>query len=69
MTKIVNTVERLTEELEKSKQKLKELRNLQDDVESKILVENSWMRFIRDRLAELKQRESTKNVLPNTEDK
>lgn len=67
MTKIVNTVERLTEELEKSKQKLKELRNLQDDVESKILVENSWMRFIRDRLAELKQRESTKNVLPNTE--
>lgn len=69
MTKIVNTVERLTEELKKSKQKLKELRNLQDDIESKILVENSWMRFIRDRLAELKQRESTTSVLPNTEDK
>ena len=68
MTKIANTIKQLTEELEKSKQKLKELRNLQDNVEYKILVENSWMRFVRDRLAELKQRESTKSVLPNTED-
>lgn len=63
-----NTVESLTQKVYESEQKIKNLRNLRKDIESKLLVENAWLRYIRDQIAVLKQVESTKNVLTNTED-
>jgi hypothetical protein len=64
---IENTIEGLTKKLRESEKKLKELRNLKLETESKLLVENAWQRYIRDQIAMLKQVESTKSVLPNTE--
>ena len=63
-----NTIESLTQKMYESEQKIKNLRNLRKDIESKLLVENAWLRYIRDQIAVLKQVESTKNVLTNTED-
>ena len=65
---IENTIEGLTKKLRESEKKLKDLRNLKLETESKLLVENAWQRYIRDQIAMLKQVESTKSVLPNTED-
>jgi len=65
---IENTVESLTKRLKESEEKLKQLRNLRLELESKILVENAWTRYIRDQIAMLKQVESTSSVLSNTED-
>lgn len=63
-----NTVESLTQKVYESEQKIKNLRNLRKDIESKLLVENAWLRYIRDQIAVLKQVGSTKSVLTNTED-
>lgn len=78
MTMIDNTVESLTKKLKESEKKLRDLRNLKLETESKILVENAWLRYIRDQIAVLKQVESisiksisnksTSSVLSNTED-
>jgi hypothetical protein len=65
---IENTVESLTKRLKESEKKLKELRNLKLETESKILVENAWLRYIRDQIEVLKKVESTSSVLSNTED-
>jgi len=65
---IENTVESLTKRLKESEKKLKELRNLKLETESKILVENAWLRYIRDQIEVLKRVESTSSVLSNTED-
>ena len=62
-----NTIESLTQKMYESEQKIKNLRNLRKDIESKLLVENAWLRYIRDQIAVLKQVESTKSVLTNTE--
>jgi hypothetical protein len=65
---IENNIDSLTKKLRESEQKLKELRNLKTDIESKLIVENAWQRYIRDQIAVLKRVESTKSVLTNTED-
>ena len=64
---IENTIEGLTKKLRESEKKLKDLRNLKLETESKLLVENAWQRYIRDHIERLKYIESTKSVLPNTE--
>ena len=53
--RIKNTVESLTAELQKSDKKLHELRNYYEDIESKIIVERSFNRYIRQQLKILKQ--------------
>ena len=63
-----NTVESLTQKVYESEQKIKDLRNLRKDIESKLLVENAWLRYIRDQIAVLKQVKSTSSVLSNTEE-
>jgi phage anti-repressor protein len=64
---IDNTIEGLTNKLRESEKKLKDLRNLKLELESKLLVENAWQRYIRDHIERLKYVESTKSVLTNTE--
>jgi trans-aconitate methyltransferase len=64
---IENNIDSLTKKLRESEQKLKDLRNLKLETESKLLVENAWQRYIRDQIAMLKRVESTKSVLTNTE--
>jgi benzoyl-CoA reductase/2-hydroxyglutaryl-CoA dehydratase subunit BcrC/BadD/HgdB len=49
------TVENLTEEIEKSKEESKRLRNLYAELRSKITVENSWRRYLIYRLNRLKE--------------
>lgn len=49
------TVENLTEEIEKSKEESKRLRNLYEELKSKITVENSWRRYLQYRLNRLRQ--------------
>jgi len=61
---IENTVESLTKRLKESEQKLKDLRNLKSEIESKLLVENAWQRYIRDQIKNL----TNQSVLTNTED-
>jgi CHASE3 domain sensor protein len=58
---IADTVESLKFELQKSDKKLNELRNLYEDIESKLIVERSFNRYIRSKL------KSIQNVLPNTQ--
>ena len=58
---IADTVESLKFELHKSDKKLNELRNLYEDIESKLIVERSFNRYIRSKL------KSIQNVLPNTQ--
>lgn len=70
---IENTVSSLTKKLKESEKKLRDLRNLKSEIESKLIVENAWQRYIRDQIAMLKHVESTKNltnqnVLTNTEE-
>lgn len=49
------TVENLTKEIEKSKEESKRLRNLYEELKSKITVENSWRRYLQYRLNRLRQ--------------
>lgn len=58
---IADTVESLKFELQKSDKKLNELRNLYEDIESKLIVERSFNRYIRSKL------KSIQNVLTNTQ--
>lgn len=65
---IDNTVESLTKRLKESEKKIKDLRNLRADIESKLIVENAWQRYIRDQINVLKTVQSTNSVLSNTEE-
>jgi hypothetical protein len=51
---IENTVESLSDRLEKSREKLKKLRNLRDEIGSNILVEAAWVRYLEEQIARLK---------------
>jgi hypothetical protein len=48
----------LTNEIEKSKRKSKELRNLYEELQSKITVENAWRRYLQYRLNRVRNGES-----------
>lgn len=52
--RIENTVESLSNRLQKSREKLKELRNLREEVGSKIIVENAWIRYLEEQIEVLK---------------
>lgn len=54
MSKIENTVESLSDRLEKSREKLAKLRNLREEVGSNILVETAWIRYLEEQIARLK---------------
>jgi hypothetical protein len=55
MAKIENTVESLTNQLEKTKENLEKLRNLRKDAGSKILVEEAWRRYLEAQIKNLKR--------------
>ena len=59
----LNTVEDVSEELRTSEENLKRLRNLLEKTESNIFAENSYQRYLKYRLGELK----SKAVLSNTD--
>lgn len=67
----LNTVEDVSEELRTSEENLKRLRNLLKETESNILAENSYQRYLKYRLGELKKYESDElkhqTVLSNTD--
>jgi len=65
---IENNINSLTQKLRESDEKIKNLRNLRADIESKLIVENAWQRYIRDQIAVLKQVKPTSSVLNNTEE-
>ena len=50
---IEDNVERLTEELQKSEEKLKRLRNLRREVGSKCIAEDAWRRYLQERINKL----------------
>ena len=52
--RIENTVESLSDRLEKSREKLKKLRNFREEVGSKIIVENAWIRYLEEQIEVLK---------------
>ncbi len=56
---IKDTVEDLTERIEKSKEESKRLRNLYEELKSKITVENSWRRYLIYKLNKLKESEQS----------
>ena len=58
MTKIENTVESLTNQLEKTRGNLEKLRNLRKEAGSKILVEESWRRYLEEQIKYLKRSSS-----------
>ena len=58
MAKIENTVESLTSQLEKTKENLEKLRNLRKEAGSKILVEESWRRYLEEQIKNLKRSSS-----------
>lgn len=64
--KTLNTVEDVSEELRTSEENLKRLRNLLKETESNILAENSYQRYLKYRLGELRNK-LDKTVLPNTD--
>jgi len=68
MTMIENNINSLSQKLRESDEKIKNLRNLRTDIESKLIVENAWSRYIRDQIVVLKQVKSTSSVLSNTEE-
>ena len=55
MAKIENTVESLTNQLEKTKENLEKLRNLRKEAGSKILVEEAWRRYLEAQIKNLKR--------------
>ena len=58
MAKIENTVESLTNQLEKTRGNLEKLRNLRKEAGSKILVEESWRRYLEEQIKNLKRSSS-----------
>ena len=54
LNRIDNTVESLSNRLQRSREKLKELRNLREEVGSKIIVENAWIRYLEEQIEVLK---------------
>ena len=48
----------LQDQLKKSDKKIKELRNLLKDIESKLIVENSFQRYVRDKIAVLQKEQA-----------
>ena len=52
------TEENLTDMIEQSKQKSKELGNLYKELQSKITVENAWRRYLQYRLNRVRSGES-----------
>lgn len=54
LNRIENTVDNLSSRLQKSREKLKELRNLREEVGSKIIVENAWIRYLEEQIEVLK---------------
>lgn len=67
----LNTIEDVLAELETSEENLKRLRNLMQETESNIFTENSYRRYLKYRLSELKKYESDElkhqTVLSNTD--
>jgi len=67
----LNTIEDVLAELETSEENLKRLRNLLQETESNIFTENSYRRYLKYRLGELKKYESDElkhqTVLNNTD--
>lgn len=55
---IQETEENLTDMIEQSKQKSKELGNLYKELQSKITVENAWRRYLQYRLNRVRSGES-----------
>lgn len=55
---IENTVECLEKKLSESEEKLRNLRNFQKELGSKIIVEDAWRRYLRDQLVRLKSANS-----------
>lgn len=55
---IQETEENLTNMIEESKQKSKELGNLYEELQSKITVENAWRRYLQYRLNRVRNGES-----------
>lgn len=62
----LNTVEDVSAELQTSEENLKRLRNLLKETESNILAENSYQRYLKYRLGELRNK-LNKTVLSNTD--
>jgi hypothetical protein len=58
---IKDTVEDLTRRIKESTEKLKELRNLQEDLRSKIFVENSFRRYLQYKLDRVKSKSDEPN--------
>ena len=52
---IKDTVEDLTARINKSKEESKRLRNLYEELQSKITVENSWRRYLLYKLEKLNE--------------
>jgi hypothetical protein len=52
--KIEDNVDSLSDRLQKSRKKLKELRNLRSEIGSKIIVEDAWIRYLEDQIERLK---------------
>jgi hypothetical protein len=55
MSRIDNTVESLTDSLNKSVENLQKLRNLRSEIGSKIIVEESWRRYLESQIDRLKR--------------
>jgi hypothetical protein len=54
MSRIENTVENLSAQLQKTTENLKKLRNLRDEIGSKIIVEESWRRYLEEQIGRLR---------------
>ena len=65
MNRIENTVENLTDRLNKSVENLQKLRNLRSEIGSKILVEEAWSRYLESQIAKLS---NAKRVSNDTEE-
>jgi len=57
---IKDTVEDLTKRIEKSTEELKKLRNLHEELRSKIFVENAFRRYLQYRLDRLNNQNAIK---------
>ena len=55
MGKVENTVEDLSSRLAKTTENLKKLRNLRDEIGSKIIAEEAWRRYLEDQIDRLKR--------------
>lgn len=55
MAKIENTIESLSDQLEKTRENLEKLRNFRREVESKIIAEEAWRRYLEMQIGRLKR--------------